>query len=131
VTLAFILAEVVGGYLAHSLAIMTDAFHMISDLASFLISILAIHLARRSPTARYPFGYQRAEVLGALCSIAIIWVLTAFLVSLKLLSFEPFLYIPARTKMKLLDSTQVYLAAIRIVERKYEVEVDLMMVRFV
>jgi zinc transporter 2 len=34
----FILAELAGGYLAHSLAIMTDAFHMISDLGSFIIS---------------------------------------------------------------------------------------------
>lgn len=39
---------------------------MISDLGSFMISIMAIHLARRSPTARYSFGFQRAEVLGAL-----------------------------------------------------------------
>jgi Co/Zn/Cd efflux system component len=65
-TLIFIAAELVGGLLAHSLAIMTDAFHMISDLGSFMISIMAIHLARRNPTARYSFGFQRAEVLGAL-----------------------------------------------------------------
>jgi solute carrier family 30 (zinc transporter), member 2 len=62
----FIILEVAGGYLAHSLAIMTDAFHMISDLASFMISILAIHLAKKQPTNRFSFGYQRAEVLGAL-----------------------------------------------------------------
>lgn len=65
-TLFFIIAELVGGLLAHSLAIMSDAFHMLSDLGSFLISIMAIHLARRSPTAKYSFGFQRAEVLGAL-----------------------------------------------------------------
>jgi hypothetical protein len=70
----------VGGYLAHrqilhlnpiphsifSLAIMTDAFHMLSDLSSFLISIMAIQLSRRSSTTRHSFGFQRAEVLGAL-----------------------------------------------------------------
>lgn len=65
-TLFFIITEIAGGVLAHSLAIMTDAFHMVSDLGSFMISILAINLARRNPTARYSFGFQRAEVLGAL-----------------------------------------------------------------
>lgn len=45
---------------------MTDAFHMISDLSSFLISIIAIYFVRKKPTTKYLFGYQRAEVLGAL-----------------------------------------------------------------
>jgi hypothetical protein len=84
-TLLFVLAELVGGYLAHrqvptnvssvpyiiawslhSLAIMTDAFHMLSDLSSFLVSILAIRLSRRPASTRHSFGFQRAEVLGAL-----------------------------------------------------------------
>uniref|UniRef100_A0A915DK42 Uncharacterized protein n=1 Tax=Ditylenchus dipsaci TaxID=166011 RepID=A0A915DK42_9BILA len=99
-TLAFILAEVVGGWWSGSLAIMTDAFHMISDLVSFLISIMAIHLARRPPSAKYSFGFQRAEVLGALTSIIIIWVLTSLL---------------------------VYMAIKRIVEADYEVDADVMM----
>jgi zinc transporter 2 len=81
----FIATELVGGLLAHSLAIMTDAFHMISDLGSFFISIMAIHLARKSPTARYSFGFQRAEVLGALTSIIIIWFLTGILVYMAVL----------------------------------------------
>ncbi|KAI1700075.1 cation efflux family domain-containing protein [Ditylenchus destructor] len=79
-TFLFIVAEIIGGYLAHSLAIMTDACHMISDLVSFVISILAIHLARKPATTKYSFGYQRAEVLGALSSVLIIWMLTLFLV---------------------------------------------------
>ena len=52
-TLIFIVAELAGGIIANSLAIMTDAFHMISDLASFMISMMAIVLARREPTKRY------------------------------------------------------------------------------
>uniref|UniRef100_A0A914EPZ9 Uncharacterized protein n=1 Tax=Acrobeloides nanus TaxID=290746 RepID=A0A914EPZ9_9BILA len=111
----FIMLEVAGGYLAHSLAIMTDAFHMISDLASFMISILAIHLAKKQPTNRFSFGYQRAEVLGALTSkkpgvkvknkklkcIIIVWILTLIL---------------------------VYLAIVRIIHGDYEIEADTMMV---
>ncbi|VDO74336.1 unnamed protein product [Onchocerca flexuosa] len=42
----FIIAEFTGGVLARSLAIMTDAGHMLSDLLSFIISIIAIRLAR-------------------------------------------------------------------------------------
>uniref|UniRef100_A0A915LBM7 Uncharacterized protein n=1 Tax=Meloidogyne javanica TaxID=6303 RepID=A0A915LBM7_MELJA len=45
-----------------NLAIMTDAFHMISDLSSFLVSILAIRLSRRQPNIRHSYGFQRAEM---------------------------------------------------------------------
>ncbi|CAD5225897.1 unnamed protein product [Bursaphelenchus okinawaensis] len=100
-TMFFIIAELVGGYLAHSLAIVSDAFHMISDLGSFLISITAIHLARKKPTARYSYGFQRTEVLGALTSILIIWVLTGVL---------------------------IYMAVERILTNDLEVEADTMMI---
>ncbi|TKR57946.1 hypothetical protein L596_030584 [Steinernema carpocapsae] len=78
----FIVAEFAGGFIAHSLAIMTDAGHMLSDLLSFIISIIAIRAARSPANQRHSFGYQRAEILGAMLSIIIIWVLTAILVLL-------------------------------------------------
>lgn len=62
----FIITEFFGGYFANSLAVMTDAGHMTTDLLSFLISIAAIKLARLKPTKIYSFGFHRAEVLGAL-----------------------------------------------------------------
>lgn len=65
-TIFFIIAEVLGGYLANSLAIMTDAGHMLSDLASFVISIIAIKISHMKPTKRLSYGFHRAEVLGAL-----------------------------------------------------------------
>ena len=49
-----------GGYLAGSLAIMTDAAHMLSDFAAFLISLFAIWVARWLPDKRRTFGYYRA-----------------------------------------------------------------------
>uniref|UniRef100_A0A8R1HVP2 Uncharacterized protein n=1 Tax=Caenorhabditis japonica TaxID=281687 RepID=A0A8R1HVP2_CAEJA len=76
----FITAEFIGGFWAQSLAIMTDAGHMLSDLLSFLISIFAIRCARLPASKRLSFGYERAEVLGALTSIIILWVLTTVLV---------------------------------------------------
>eukprot|EP00808_Paulinella_micropora_P003506 g67138.t1 len=78
--LLFMLAEVVGGYLANSLSIMTDAAHLLSDLASFLISIFALWVAQRPPTSKLSFGFHRAEILGALVSVVLIWLLTGILI---------------------------------------------------
>ncbi|KAM3724509.1 Zinc transporter ttm-1 [Dirofilaria immitis] len=80
----FIIAEFTGGVLARSLAIMTDAGHMLSDLLSFVISIIAIRLARSPANHRLSFGFFRAEILGATISIIIIWILTTMLVMLAL-----------------------------------------------
>jgi solute carrier family 30 (zinc transporter), member 2 len=60
---------------------MSDAAHMASDLAGFLVSIVAILLARRSATARLTFGFQRAEVIGAVASVLLMWGLTGFLLA--------------------------------------------------
>ncbi|XP_065839120.1 proton-coupled zinc antiporter SLC30A2-like [Oscarella lobularis] len=76
----FMIAELVGGFLSHSLAIMMDAAHMLSDLASYSISLFSMWVARQKPTKRMSFGFHRAEVVGAVVSILIIWVLTGILV---------------------------------------------------
>lgn len=52
----------VGGYLAHSLAIITDAAHMLSDIAGFLVGVLSIFLTSRAADPKYSFGYHIAEV---------------------------------------------------------------------
>jgi len=51
-----------GGMLAGSLAVATDAAHMASDLAGFLISLVAIWLSRVPPTRRLSFGFYRAGI---------------------------------------------------------------------
>ncbi|CAI7999525.1 Zinc transporter 2 [Geodia barretti] len=78
--LLFMIGEIVGGYLSQSLAILTDAAHMLSDFASFLISLFAIWVATRKPSKGMSFGWHRAEVLGAVVSVLIIWVVTGVLV---------------------------------------------------
>ncbi|KAG0063377.1 hypothetical protein BGZ90_002691 [Linnemannia elongata] len=77
--LAFFAVEMVGGYFAKSLALMSDAFHLLSDVVSFMVSLIAIWLSEQPATKRHSFGYHRAEVLAALMSVFIIWILTAFL----------------------------------------------------
>jgi Co/Zn/Cd efflux system component len=55
---------------------MTDAAHLLSDVAGFMISIVAIWFGRMNPTDRLSFGYARAEVIGAVLSVFLIWALT-------------------------------------------------------
>eukprot|EP00057_Strongylocentrotus_purpuratus_P002271 XP_003724177.1 PREDICTED: zinc transporter 2 [Strongylocentrotus purpuratus] len=101
VSVLFMIAEVVGGSLANSLAIMTDAAHLLSDFASFLISIFALWVSRRPATTRMSFGYHRAEVLGAVISVLIIWIVTAIL---------------------------CYLAVMRIINDDYTIEPNIMLI---
>ena len=75
----FMIIEFVCGYLAGSLAIMSDATHLLSDLAGFLISLFSLIVAMKPADKNFTFGYHRFEVLGALASIIIIWGLTVWL----------------------------------------------------
>ena len=74
-------AEIVGGIMAGSLAIMTDAAHLFSDLSGFFISIFSLWLTKQPSTKKLTYGYHRAEVIGALTSIVLIWGLTICLIT--------------------------------------------------
>lgn len=62
----FLIVEVIGGFLTNSLALLSDAGHMLSDASALLLSLIAIHIAARPPTAKRTFGLQRFEILAAL-----------------------------------------------------------------
>uniref|UniRef100_A0A1I8BHG8 Zinc transporter n=1 Tax=Meloidogyne hapla TaxID=6305 RepID=A0A1I8BHG8_MELHA len=62
--------------------IITDAAHLLTDLASMLISLFSIYIASRPASQRMSFGWHRAEVFGAFVSICLIWVVTGILVYL-------------------------------------------------
>lgn len=49
-------------------------------MAGFLTSVVAILISRRSATSNYTFGFQRVQTLGALASIAFVWLITSYLV---------------------------------------------------
>uniref|UniRef100_A0A672HK56 Probable proton-coupled zinc antiporter SLC30A3 n=1 Tax=Salarias fasciatus TaxID=181472 RepID=A0A672HK56_SALFA len=80
VSLVFMTGEVIGGYAAHSLAIMTDAAHLLADFGSINISLFSLWISSRPRTQAMTFGWHRAEILGMLLSIASIWAVTAALV---------------------------------------------------
>jgi cobalt-zinc-cadmium efflux system protein len=62
---AFMVAEVVAGVLADSLALLSDAAHMLTDAAALALALFAARLAARPPSGRFTFGLGRAEVLSA------------------------------------------------------------------
>ncbi|KAM9303425.1 proton-coupled zinc antiporter SLC30A8 [Morus bassanus] len=77
-----------GGQIAGSLAVITDAAHILVDLTSFLISLFSLWLASKPPTKQLTFGWHRAEILGALMSMIIVWMMTGvltYLASMRLL----------------------------------------------
>jgi len=62
---AFMLAEVIVGVIAGSLALITDAGHMLTDAASIVLALWAINLAARPARGRWTYGFKRAEILSA------------------------------------------------------------------
>ncbi|PON61118.1 Cation efflux protein [Trema orientale] len=76
----FMTVEVVGGIKANSLAILTDAAHLLSDVAAFAISLFSIWASGWEATPRQSYGFFRIEILGALVSIQMIWLLAGILV---------------------------------------------------
>jgi len=77
--LFFMVVELIGGYVANSLAIMTDAAHMLSDVAGFVMSLIGLKLSEMVATEAYTYGFKQAEVIGAFLSILVVWALTATL----------------------------------------------------
>lgn len=76
----FMILEVIGGVIADSIAILSDAAHMLSDVLGFAISIISVWISSFPANERNSFGFHRAGVIGALASTVLIWILTGFLV---------------------------------------------------
>lgn len=66
VTAAYMILELVGGLLTGSLALLADSAHMLSDVASLALSLVAMWLAGRPASGRLTYGFQRSEILAAL-----------------------------------------------------------------
>jgi cobalt-zinc-cadmium efflux system protein len=80
ITCTVLIAEVIGGLISGSLALLADAGHMLTDSTGLILALIAASLATRAATARRTFGLQRAEVLAALGNALLlvgvaVWVL--------------------------------------------------------
>lgn len=80
IALFFMLLELVGGIVAHSLALISDALHMFTDVGAFVLSLIVLRIAKRPSSKKMTFGYGRAEILGALASALTLWALCGVLV---------------------------------------------------
>lgn len=74
--LIIIAAQVVGGFFANSLALLSDAAHSFTDLGALLLSLYAVSQALKPPSQRKTFGYHRAGVLAALANSAALIIIT-------------------------------------------------------
>ncbi len=79
VNLFLTLAQIVGGILSGSLALIADALHNLSDAAALVIAFFARKIARRPADPRMSFGYGRAEVVAALINYTTLIVLSVYL----------------------------------------------------
>lgn len=75
----FIVLEVLGGVLAHSIAIISDALHLFSDVIAFVLSAFAVWLSTQTPPVWLAFGYHKIQPLGAFLNVIIIYIVTIYL----------------------------------------------------
>lgn len=80
VTAAFMVAEVVGGIVSGSLALLADAGHMFTDVAALALSLVAMRWARRPPSPERTYGWVRLEILAALVNGATLLVIAGWVV---------------------------------------------------
>lgn len=79
-TAGFMFAEIIGGLLTDSLALLADAGHMLSDSFSLFLALGAVALAARPATPRRTYGYKRAEILAALINGVLLVVVSVWIV---------------------------------------------------
>jgi len=78
-TLGFAVVEVVTGFMSNSLALISDAGHMVTDAAALGLALLAQLIAKRPPSARHSFGFGRAEALAAFVNSLIMLLLVGWI----------------------------------------------------
>lgn len=78
-TLAFMVAEVIGGLYTGSLALLADAAHMLTDAGGLALALFAIRFAARPATPQKTYGYLRAEILSALANAVVLLLLSIYI----------------------------------------------------
>jgi cobalt-zinc-cadmium efflux system protein len=80
ITLLMMVAEVIGGFLSNSLALLSDAGHMFTDTLALALSFFAMKFADMPATERKTFGFYRLEILAALANGAILIVISIYII---------------------------------------------------
>ncbi|MNJ31569.1 Cadmium, cobalt and zinc/H(+)-K(+) antiporter [compost metagenome] len=80
ITSGIAILEFFGGIVTHSLALLSDAGHMLSDASSLLLSLIAVWFAGRAATAKKTFGFYRLEILAALLNGLTLFIIAGFII---------------------------------------------------
>jgi cobalt-zinc-cadmium efflux system protein len=75
ISVGYFFAEIIAGFLTNSLALLSDAGHMLSDIGAMMVCLFAFRLAQRPATPASTYGYHRAEILAALFNGLALWLL--------------------------------------------------------
>lgn len=75
----YMFAEIIGGLLTNSLALLADAGHMLSDAGALALSLFALWIAQRPPTATHTYGFYRTEILAALANGATLVAISIYI----------------------------------------------------
>lgn len=78
ITASFFVIELLGGILTNSLALQTDAFHMLTDVVALVYALFAAWLAQRPVSLRRTYGYYRVEILSAFLNGILLWAVVIF-----------------------------------------------------
>jgi cobalt-zinc-cadmium efflux system protein len=78
-TLTYLAAEVIGGILTKSLALLADAGHMLTDVGGLALALFAINITQRSATEKRTYGYYRAEILAALANAVVLIFISLYI----------------------------------------------------
>jgi cobalt-zinc-cadmium efflux system protein len=79
ITISFFIVELVGGLLTNSLALLTDAWHMLNHILALVFALVAAWLALRPITLNKTYGYYRAEILAAFLNGIFLWAVAVFI----------------------------------------------------
>ena len=80
ILMVFTLVEAIGGYRAHSIALLAESAHMLTDSASILLAIMAIRLGERPPDGQRTYGHRRYQPLAAFVNGQVLLLLTAWVI---------------------------------------------------
>lgn len=78
-TLTYLAAEVIGGVITKSLALIADAGHMLTDVGGLALALFAINITQRSASERRTYGYYRAEILAALANAIVLIFISLYI----------------------------------------------------
>ena len=81
-------AEIIGGIISGSLALISDALHNLSDAVSLIISYIAIKLKERDNSPKHTFGFKRAEILAAVINSSVLVAISVYLIYEAVLRFQ-------------------------------------------